>query len=138
MTNKEILANLPCGEVVTNKQILSALKHKGLIYDYSHWGYLEDCRFLYKEEWDGRMISDFVMVYLFPNGNAPKEYNNHPNLSRNEIIKKYNGSWGKIEYLGFTFEIKYLSGCFSPYLVKTGPKTEKLVNRSMSLWGAIC
>ena len=133
MTNLEILQNLPCGEAVTSKQILSAMKRKGLIYDYSRWGYLENCRFWYKDN----DYSNYVMVYLFPNRNSPRQYDNHPNISHEEILEKYNDSWGKIEYLGFTFEIKYLSGCFSPYLIKTGPKTEKKVNRTISLWGAI-
>lgn len=136
MTNKEILAKMPVGEIVP-KRILAAMKRKGLIYDYSWWGYLENCRFWYKEEWKGRDISDYVMTYLFPKGNSPKEYDNHLGISREEIIEKFNGSWGEIEYLGCTFEIKYLSGCFSPYLIKTAPVTEKTVNRSMSLFGAI-
>lgn len=137
MTNKEILANMPCGEIVP-KRILAAMKRKGLIYDYSAWGYLENCRFWYKEEWNGREISDYVMIYLFPKSNSPKVYDNHPNLSREQIHSQFGNSWGEIEYLGNTFEVKYLSGCFSPYLVKIGPKSEKSVNRSMSLWGAIC
>lgn len=136
MTNKEILAKMPVGEVVP-KRVLAAMKRKGLIYDYSSFGYLENCRIWYKEEWNGREIHDYVMIYLFPNVNAPKEYDLTPNLSRSEIYKQFGTSWGEINYLGFTFEVKYLSGCFSPYLIKTGPKTEKQVNRSMSLWGAI-
>ena len=137
MTNKEILAKMPCGEVVP-KRILAAMKRKGLIFDYSAWGYLENCRIWYSEEWNGREIRDYVMLHIFPKGKSVKEYDNHPDLSRSEILDSFGSDWGEINYLGFTFEVKYLSGCFSPYLIKTGPKTEKSVNRSMSLWGAIC
>ena len=136
MTNKEILAKLPCGEVVP-KQILAALKRKGLIYDYSYWGYLENCRIWHDDELNEKKYRDYVMCYLFPNGNAPKEYDIDPKISRSEILDKFGSSWGVIEYLGNTFEVKYFSGCFSPYLIKTGPKTEKVVNHSMCLWGAI-
>jgi len=138
MTNKEILAKLPIGEVVP-KKVLAAMKRKGLIYDYSRFGYLENCRIWYTEKWDGRDFHDYVMVYLFANKNAPKEYDLHPGISQDEIYEQFGTNWGEIEYLGFTFEVKYLSGCFSPYLIKTGPKTAttKCVNRSMSLYGAV-
>lgn len=29
--------------------------------------------------------------------------------------------WGSVEYLGNFFCLKYLSGCFMPYLIKTAP-----------------
>lgn len=138
MTNKEILEKMPIGEVVP-KRILSAMKRKGLIFDYSPWGYLESARIWYKEMYNSREESNYVRRELFPNANAHDcEFSDlHPGLSREEIIDKYTG--GHIEYLGFTFDTQYLSGCFSPYLVKTGPKTSetKTVKRSMSLWGAI-
>ena len=136
MTNKQILDSLNCGEVVP-KRILAALKRKGLIYDYSPWGYMENCRIWYNEEYKGKTISDYRMVYLFPNGNAPKVYDLEPGISREEIYEKYGSSWGKIEYLGNTFELKYFDGCFCPYLIKTAPKTEKVVNHRMCLWGAV-
>jgi len=136
MTNKEILAKMPVGEVVP-KRVLAAMKRKGLIFDYSSFGYLENCRIWYKEEWKGREISDYVMLHIFPNGKSVKEYDTESNLSRSEIHEEFGSDWGEINYLGFTFEVKYLSGCFSPYLIKKGPKTEKVVNRSMCLWGAI-
>lgn len=128
MTNKEILALMPCGEIVP-RRILAAMKRKGLIYDYSWWGYLESARISYKDPDD----SWHYYVELFPNGNA-KEADNFVGTS-DELRKKFFG--GDIVYQGYTFSTKYLSGCFQPYLVKTGPKTEKTVNRSMSLWGAI-
>ena len=129
MTNKEILAAMPCGEIVSSKRILAALKRKGLIYDYSPWGYLESARISYKDKDD----SWHYYVELFPNGNA-KEAEDFVGTS-DELRAKFMGS--EIEYLGCTFSTKYLSGCFAPYLMKTSPVTEKVVNRSMSLWGAI-
>ena len=129
MTNKEILAKMPVGEIVP-KRILAAMKRKGLIYDYSWWGYLESARISFKDPDDAW----HKYVELFPNGNA-KEADDFLGTSE-ELWDKFGH--GEINYLGFTFDTKYLSGCFKPYLVKTGPKTEKTVNRSMSLWGAIC
>ena len=138
MTNKEILERMPVGEVVP-KRILSAMKRKGLIFDYSPWGYLESARIWYKEMYNGKEESNYVCRELFPNANAHDcEFRDlHPGLSREQIIEKYGG--GHIEYHGYTFDTKYLSGCFQPYLIKTGPKTSetKTVKRSMSLWGAI-
>ena len=136
MTNKEILSAMPVGEIVP-KRILAALKRKGLIYDYSPWGYMENCRIWYDDEYKGKKIRDYKMVYLFPNGNAPKEYDFEPGIPYEEIGKKFGGSWGKIEYLGNTFELKYLDGCFSPYLIKSGPTTEKCVHRSVCFFGAV-
>ena len=69
MTNAQILAKTKVGSVITNKQILSALKRKGLIFDYSRWGYLESCRINYMIE--NKCVYD-TYVELFPNGNAPK------------------------------------------------------------------
>ena len=129
MTNKEILQNLPCGEIVP-KQILAAMKRKGLIWDYSFWGYLESARISYKNPDD----SWHIYQELFPFGNA-KEANEFVGTS-DELREKFGGN-SKIEYLGFTFDYKYLSGCFKPYLVKTGPKTEKTVNRTMCFFGGV-
>ena len=121
MTNKEIVNNLPIGEVVP-KRVLAAMKRKGLIYDYSPWGYLENCRVWYTEEYKGKEIHDYAMLHVFPDGNSPKEYDLESNLSSySEVIDKFGSDWGKIEYLGHFFERKYLSGCFSPYLVKCAP-----------------
>ena len=41
MKNQEYVDRLPIGEVVCKKQVLAAMKKKGLIEDYSWWGYLE-------------------------------------------------------------------------------------------------
>ena len=130
MTNKEILAAMPCGEIVSSKRILAALKRKGLIYDYSPWGYLESARISYKDTDD----SWHYYLKLFPKGNA-KESDGFLGTSA-ELREKF-GYNGEISYMGCTFSTKYLSGCFAPYLMKTSPVTEKVVNRSMSLWGAI-
>ena len=65
MKNKEILAEMPVGGIVP-KRVLAAMKRKGLIYGYSHWGYLESARIQYKEEDD----SWYRYIELFPKGNA--------------------------------------------------------------------
>jgi hypothetical protein len=69
MKNKEILAKMPVGGIVP-KRVLAAMKRKGLIYDYSHWGYLESAMIWYKEMWNGREESNYVFIHLFPNANA--------------------------------------------------------------------
>lgn len=128
MTNKEILAKMPCGEIVP-KRILAAMKRKGLIYDYSPWGYLESAKIRFEDP-DDRWHE---YVELFPKGNA-SEADSFIGTS-DELREKFVN--GKISYLGFTFDTKYLSGCFQPYLVKTGPKTDDTINHSICLWGAI-
>lgn len=113
MTNKEILNRLPIGEVVP-KRILAAMKRKGLIYDYSAWGYLESARISYKDPDD----SWHKYIETFPKGNA-KEADDFIGTS-DELREKFGFS-DTIEYLGDFFETKYFSGCFSPYLVKCKP-----------------
>lgn len=109
MTNREILDNLPIGEVVP-KRVLATMRCRGLIWDYSYWGYLES-RCIPCEEF----VFEFIEV--FPKGNAQDE----PEFKGtfDEIREKF-GNNSKIEYQGFTFEPKYFDGCFKPYLVKTG------------------
>ena len=128
MKNKEILAKMPVGGIVP-KRVLAAMKRKGLIYGYSHWGYLESARIPYKNEND----SWHRYIELFPNGNA-READSFMGTS-DELRDKFIG--GRLEYLGFQFDTKYLDGCFSPYLIKTGPKNGNEVNHKVCLWGAI-
>ena len=130
MTNKEILAKMPCGEIVRNKQILAALKRKGLIFDYSYWGYLESARVSYKDPDD----SWHYYLELFHKGNA-KDVEDF--IGTSEELREKFGCNQDISYMGCVFSTKYLSGCFKPYLVKIAPKTEKVVNRTISLFGAI-
>jgi hypothetical protein len=129
MKHKELLAKMPCGEIVP-KRILASMKRKGLIYDYSPWGYLESARISFKDPDDAW----HKYVELFPKGNA-KESDDF--LGTSEELGEKFGFNGPINYMGCTFDTKYLSGCFQPYLVKTGPKTEKTVSHSMCLWGAV-
>ena len=128
MKNKEILAKMPVGGIVP-KRVLAAMKRKGLIYDYSQWGYLESARISYKDEDD----SWHRYVELFPNGNA-RDADSFVGTS-GELREKFIG--GRLEYMGFQFDTKYLDGCFKPYLIKTGPKNGNEVNHKMCLWGAI-
>ena len=130
MTNAQILANTKVGSVITNKQILSALKRKGLIFDYSFWGYLESCHVNYMK--DKQRVYD-TYVELFPNANAPKD--------KCYIDADYDGEriGGMIEYLGCKFDTKYLDGCFQPYLqlVQKADDTTKEVDPRMSLFGCV-
>lgn len=144
----DYIKQLPIGEVVTNKKFLAVLKRKGLIFDYSWRCYLEPCHLYYNEECksvSGRLSS---MLYLFTKGNAPRNYkqcadgtkfldhNVSLNCDSNELYKTY-GLDGVIEYKGNYFTMQYLSGCFSPYLVKCDKNGNYSRKRSMSLWGSI-
>ena len=112
MTNREILDNLPIGEVVP-KRVLASMRCKGLIWDYSYWGYLESVKICYNDKDD----SWHTWRELFPKGNA-QDAENFIGTS-DEARERFGSNLG-IEYQGFTFGPKYFDGCFSPYLVKTG------------------
>lgn len=128
----DYLTALPLGEVVTNKSVLAVLKRKGLIYDYSDWGYLES-RWVYREPWeDGYMRRD--LEELFPMGNATDPIFDDV-VSDDDYYDKYKVG-GNIEYKGFVFTTQYLDGCFKPYLKKiSGPVSNpgKSVQRRMTL-----
>lgn len=140
----DYIKQLQIGEVVTNKKFLAVLKRKGLIFDYSLWCYIEPCHFYYNEECKsvyGRLSS---MLYLFTKGNAPRNYKKCKdgtkylddslslNCDSDELYKTY-GLDSVIEYKGNYFTMQYLSGCFSPYLVKCDEKGHYQRKRSMCL-----
>lgn len=145
----DYIEHLPMGEVVTNKRLLSVLKRKGLIFDYSRFGYLEDCCIYYNGQYGGKTERWDMMLYLFTKGNAPRNYTQfedgtkvldshvHLNCNGDELRETY-GMDGVIEYKGNYFTMQYLDGCFSPYLVKCDEKGNYSRKRSMCLWGAIC
>ena len=144
----DYIEKLQIGEVVTNKRLLAALKRKGLIFDYSWLGYLEPCHLYYNEECKSGTERWSSMLHLFTKGNAPRNYKQFNdgtkylddslslNCDSDELHKTY-GSDGIIEYKGNYFTMQYLSGCFSPYLVKCDEKGHYSRKRSMSLWGSI-
>lgn len=144
----DYIKQLQIGEVVTNKRLLAVLKRKGLIFDYSFFGYLESCFIYYNEQYGDKTERWDKMLHLFTKGNAPRNYIQcndgtkvldryiQLNCDSDELYKTY-GSDGIIEYKGNYFTMQYLSGCFSPYLVKCDEKGNYSRKRSMSLWGAI-
>lgn len=144
----DYIKQLPIGEVVMNKRFLAVLKHKGLIFDYSRFGYLESCFIHYNEQYGDKTERLSRMLHLFTKGNAPRNYklckdgtkyldrNVSLNCDREELYKTY-GSDGVIEYKGNYFTMQYLSGCFNPYLVKCDEKGNYSRKHSMGLWGAI-
>ena len=144
----DYIEKLQIGEVVTNKRLLAALKRKGLIFDYSFFGYLESCFIYYNEQYGDKTERLDKMLHLFTKGNAPRNYKQFNdgtkylddslslNCDSDELHKTY-GSDGIIEYKGNYFTMQYLSGCFSPYLVKCDEKGHYSRKRSMSLWGSI-
>ena len=145
----DYIKHLPIGEVVMNKRFLAVLKRKGLIFDYSRFGYLESCFIYYNEQYGDKTERWSSMLHLFTKGNAPRNYglcadgtkyldrNVSLNCDREELYKTY-GSDGVIEYKGNYFTMQYLSGCFSPYLVKCNKDGNYSRKHSMCLWGAIC
>lgn len=129
----DYIKQLPIGEVVMNKRFLAVLKRKGLIFDYSWWCYLEPCHLYYNEECKSGTERLSRMLHLFTKGNAPRNYRKCKdgtkylddslslNCDSDELHKTY-GLDGVIEYKGNYFTMQYLSGCFSPYLVKCDEK----------------
>ena len=144
----DYINQLPIGEVVTNKRLLAVLKRKGLIFDYSLYGYLESCWIYYNGQYGGKTERWNRMLHIFTKGNAPRNYglcadgtkyldrNVSLNCDSDELYKTY-GSDGVIEYKGNYFTMQYLSGCFSPYLVKCDEKGNFSRKHAMSLFGAI-
>ena len=145
----DYINQLPIGAVVTNKRLLAVLKRKGLIFDYSCFGYLESCFIYYNVQYGGKTERYDMMLYLFTKGNAPRNYKHCKdgtkylddslslNCDSNELYKTY-GLDGVIEYKGNYFTMQYLDGCFSPYLVKCDEKGNYSRKHSMSLFGSIC
>ena len=145
----DYINQLQIGEVVTNKRLLAVLKRKGLIFDYSFWGYLESCFIYYNEQYGDKTERWHKMLHLFTKGNAPRNYKQYNdgtkylddrvslNCNRDELNKIYGYDGCVIEYKGNYFTMQYLSGCFSPYLVKCDEKGNYSRKHSISLWGAI-
>ena len=134
MKLSDYINQLPIGGVVTNKRLLSVLKRKGLIFDYSRFGYLDSCYIYYNEEYRGRTILMYRMLHLYPKGNSPRIYRYFKDGSKalqteivlncniDELNKTYGYDGGVIEYKGDYFTMQYLVGCLNPYLVKCDEK----------------
>ena len=144
----DYIKQLPIGEVVMNKRFLAVLKRKGLIFDYSWFCYLEPCHLYYNEECKSGTERWSRMLHLFTKGNAPRNYrqcadgtkfldhNVSLNCDSDELHNTY-GLDGVIEYKGNYFTMQYLSGCFSPYLVKCDKDGNYSRKHSISLRGSI-
>lgn len=124
MTVFEYLSSLKPGDVVRDKRALYAMKRAGLIWDYSRWGYLE-CIILHTSD------DDSAMIHIFKKGNAvdlekvpgalegkTRQGRASVNLTWREVLDLYGSDFGRISYKGMEFRAEYISGCFSPYLVK--------------------
>ena len=145
----DYIKQLPIGEVVMNKRFLAVLKRKGLIFDYSWFCYLESCHLYYNEECKSGTERLSMMLHLFTKGNAPRNYKQCKdgtkylddslslNCNRDELNKIYGHDGGVIEYKGNYFTMQYLSGCFSPYLVKCDKDGNYSRKHSISLRGSI-
>lgn len=145
----DYIKQLPIGEVLMNKRFLAVLKRKGLIFDYSRFGYLEPCFIYYNEQYGDKTERRERMLHIFTKGNAPRNHKQcndgtkvlnctiSLNCDSDELRETY-GMDGVIEYKGNYFTMQYLDGCFSPYLVKCDEKGNYSRKHSMCLWGAIC
>ena len=145
----DYIEKLPIGGVVTNKRLLAVLKRKGLIFDYSFFGDIEPC-YIYCNGKRGLATDNCDRtLYLFPNGNAPRNYIQFQNgnigldvfvslnCNRDELNKIYGYDGGVIEYKGNYFTMQYLIGCFSPYLVKCDKEGHYSRKHSISFRGSI-
>ena len=144
----DYIKQLPIGEVVMNKRFLAVLKRKGLIFDYSRFGYLESCFIYYNEQYGDKTERLSRMLHLFTKGNAPRNYKQckddtkylddslSVNCDSDELYKTY-GLDGVIEYKGNYFTMQYLSGCFNPYLVKCDKYGNYSRKHVISLQGSI-
>ena len=124
----DYIEKLPIGGVVTNKRLLAVLKRKGLIFDYSYFGDIEPC-YIYCNGKRGLATENCDRtLYLFPNGNAPRNYIQFQNgnigldvfvslnCNRDELNKIYGHEGGIIEYKVNYFTTKCI--CGKPVLVK--------------------
>lgn len=135
----DYIEKLPIGGVVTNKRLLSVLKRKGLIFDYSRFSYIEPCWIHYNQQCGEKTERLMMMLHIFTNGNAPRTYKQYSdgtmaidrdiqlNCNSDELYEIY-GHNGVIEYKGNYFTMKYVDGCFNPYLVKCDEKGHCLQN----------
>lgn len=109
----EILNSLKPGDIIP-KRVLYILQRKGLIYGYSPFGYLESQHVYYK-------INDDVFDIYTASGkkinlSEPGSISN-PFESYYEMVKNGYLNFFECTYMGFTFENRYISGCFNDYLV---------------------
>jgi hypothetical protein len=123
MTTNEKLATIKVGEIITDKGILYNLKRKGLIWDYSKWGYLESIRLESSTE-----KTDF-MYFLSSKGKF-KSIDNFENAVRfgsrqnicstdktyKDISNMLGGIWDTIKVGEMEFDYEFVDGCFNPYL----------------------
>lgn len=142
MKVQDYLDALPTGEAVCSRKVLYAMKRKGLIADYSPWGYLESQKVWYVR-WtmdDGHKVTDYFYVELckaLNYGDKGTCYN--PFSSIDEMHKTMPHVSG-FYYKGHYFTTKYFDGCFCPYLIKTNPPESRKrdeVNRNISLYGRV-
>ena len=148
MKLSDYIKQLQIGEVVTNKRLLAVLKRKGLIFNYSCFGYLESCWIYYNVQYGGKTERWDMMLHLFTKGNAPRNYRQCADGTKylddrvsldcdGDELRETYGMDGVIEYKGNYFTMHYLDGCFSPYLVKCDEKGNYSRKHSMCLCGAI-
>lgn len=116
MKIKQYLKSLPVGKIVTDKRVLALFKRMGYIFDYNY-GYL--CARHFFNVWgDGE--TTLKMHHIFCNRNAHLQKEDDWETWVNEgLLNDKNGFLSDtFEYEGMRFGKQYVSGCFSPYLVK--------------------
>lgn len=108
------------GEVISSRRVLSAMKRKGLISDYSPWGYLESHQVYYVSTWKGEPCTDYYYTEMSrpPKDGELGSYEN-PYPSMEAMFEALNSSG--FYYRGHYFTTKYFDGCFKPYLVISEP-----------------
>jgi hypothetical protein len=126
----DILTNLPIGEIIP-KRVLAVLKRSGLIYDYSHFGYLEG-QWIYYINCFGERERTHTYAGKEPKANELGSMEN-PFPTLQAAREAGYVDWIELHYKGFTLKGKYLSGCFNQYLIKADGETAniKKVERNM-------
>ena len=139
MKTIDYLKSLPNGEVV-GKRGLALFKRLGLIWDYSRFGYLEGLNIHGKKQED-----DYLLLHISSNRmcKAAEPFQGamhdkwrqkyaHCDKTKEELQSIFAPK-NEFVYADITFHLKYLDGCFSPYLVKTsGGDNTSTVNRRMA------
>lgn len=110
------------GSIVTDKRILSKLKRKGFIWNYSQWGYLEDLRIRTNDNLEFTLClsnnGKCKVAEKFENAMWEKWRQGQANTEMtffecNELFGANKFTWE-----GMVFSTKYIGGCFNPFLIR--------------------
>jgi hypothetical protein len=129
-TIKELVNNTKVNYPITDKRILSYFKRIGFIWDYSQYGYLEGVyvRPQNRDEFDkyfelfskqnAKELEKYNSAVYKENGKIYRQGTAITDIPTHDEILELYGYNSTFEWNGNTFGMKYVDGCFCPYLVK--------------------